>query len=139
MRRWVSFEARTHNPRERRNLTIANRTRHSAETLATELKSNWPWMKVEVGIATTDHDVIINATSLGMHPNDELPVDITDLSAETAVIDITTSPENSELPRAARATGCATMGGAPILVGQVGALMSYWLDRRAIVEPAVAG
>lgn len=58
-------------------LTIANRTATRAERLARDIAASHPTVTVAVAVAAGPpnpggHDVVINATSLGMRPGDPL-------------------------------------------------------------------
>ena len=64
------------------------------------------------------HEVVINATPLGMKPDDPIPVDVNRLEPGSVVVDIVNSPDPTPLCRAARARGCRTQGGRPMHEGQ---------------------
>ena len=60
----------------------------------------------------TDHDIVLNATPMGMKEGDPYPADVTKLNAEMFVGCVITAPAVSPLIAAAREQGCATMTGA---------------------------
>lgn len=60
----------------------------------------------------TGHDIVINATPIGMKEGDPYPVDVTTFNAATFVGCVITAPAVSPLVAAARAQGCATITGA---------------------------
>ena len=64
------------------------------------------------------HDVVINATPLGMKPDDPMPVDANRLEPGCIVVDIINSPAPTDLCRAARARGCRAQSGRPMHEGQ---------------------
>lgn len=64
------------------------------------------------------HEVVINATPLGMKPDDPIPVDVNRLAPGSIVVDIVNSPDPTPLCRAARARGCRTQSGHPMHEGQ---------------------
>jgi len=64
------------------------------------------------------HEIVINATPLGMKADDPMPVDANRLEPGTIVVDIVNSPDPTALCRAARARGCRTQGGRPMHEGQ---------------------
>ena len=64
------------------------------------------------------HEVVINATPLGMKPDDPIPVDVNRLEPGSIVVDIVNSSDPTPLCRAARARGCRTQGGRPMHEGQ---------------------
>jgi shikimate dehydrogenase len=73
-------------------------------------------------------DVIINCTSVGMHPNDPLPVDIKDIAPGTLVADIILKPVQTPLLAGASARGCATHQGPNMLEGQVDAITRFFFN-----------
>lgn len=64
------------------------------------------------------HEIVINATALGMKPRDAMPVDPNRLEPGSIVVDIITTPDPTPLCRAARERGCRTQGGRPMHEGQ---------------------
>ena len=64
------------------------------------------------------HEIVINATPLGMKPDDAMPVDANRLDSGSIVVDIINSPDATALCRAARARGCRTQSGRPMHEGQ---------------------
>jgi shikimate dehydrogenase len=64
------------------------------------------------------YEIVINATPLGMNPDDPMPVDPDRLEPGSIVVDIINAPDPTRLCRAARARGCRTQGGRPMHEGQ---------------------
>jgi shikimate dehydrogenase len=64
------------------------------------------------------HEIVINATPLGMKADDPMPVDANRLEPGTIVVDIVNSPDPTALCRTARARGCRTQSGRPMHEGQ---------------------
>jgi 3-dehydroquinate dehydratase/shikimate dehydrogenase len=97
-------------------VTITNRTRERAKTLAAELGCltiGWENRGAEYC------DILINCTSVGMHPNmDETPFEENWLSESTLVFDTVYNPENTMLLKRARLRGCATVSGVEMFVRQ---------------------
>src|SRR4029450_6773066 len=57
------------------SLTIANRTSSKAASLCARVREACPQARVGIGDASEGaYDIVINATSLGMRPEDDLPV-----------------------------------------------------------------
>jgi shikimate dehydrogenase len=108
------------------SLTIANRTAARAETLAAEVARAVPGTKVAAGPADpAGHEVIVNATSLGLHEADALPVDPNLLRAEMDVVEIIAAVEVTPLRRAATDIGCRTMGGRAMVDHQIEAQLRF--------------
>lgn len=71
-------------------------------------------------------DVLVNATSAGMHPRDE-ETPWPDARFDGALVyDLVYNPEETRLLREARAAGCDTIGGLPMLVAQAGLQYEWW-------------
>lgn len=64
------------------------------------------------------HDIVINATPLGMNPDDPMPTDAERLDPATVVVDIITRSEPTALLLEAQSRGCQTLNGHPMHVGQ---------------------
>jgi shikimate dehydrogenase len=110
-----------------RALTIANRTASRAEALVADVTKAVPGVEVGRGPPDpTDHDVIINATALGLHEADPLPVDPDLLTPEMAVIEIIAAVEVTPLRRAAIDIGCRTMGGRAMVDHQIESQLRFF-------------
>jgi len=92
-------------------------------------------------------DVLVNATSVGLHPDLEarLAVDLTGLRPATLVADTIPNPPRTRLLRDAGAAGCRTVDGLGMLVNQGVLGIRLWTgldpDRavmRAALEQALA-
>ena len=57
-------------------------------------------------------DLIVNASPMGMHAEDPLPLDLDGLTADSIVGDVVNSRELTPLLRAARARGCHVQEGS---------------------------
>jgi shikimate dehydrogenase len=84
-----------------------------AATLAAEVAAAFP--RVGVG---GPHDLLVNATPLGLAPGDALPFDATLLAPGVAVADVIPNPEVTPLVAAARAADCVTATGRDMFEGQ---------------------
>ncbi|MCA9049566.1 MAG: shikimate dehydrogenase [Planctomycetaceae bacterium] len=95
---------------------LSNRTADRAEQLAAEFSCaviDWEQR------GTAECDVLINGTSVGMHPNvDASPFDADWLQPSTLVFDTVYTPENTKLLRSAADRGCRTAGGLEMFVRQ---------------------
>jgi shikimate dehydrogenase len=63
-------------------------------------------------------EIVINATPVGMRPEDPMPLDPNRLEPGSIVVDIINSPDPTPLCIAARARGCRTQSGGPMHEGQ---------------------
>ncbi|OZI19173.1 shikimate dehydrogenase [Bordetella genomosp. 9] len=108
-------------------LTVANRTRARAEDLRQRILALHPGADVRVGTDDpSGHDLVVNATSLGMREGDALPLDVSRLRPEQLVCEVIMQPRETPLLLAARERGCAVHYGAPMLAAQL-ALMAEFL------------
>lgn len=108
------------------SLTLANRTRSKAEEIASRLAALFPDRQVTVGDADpTGHDLVVNATLLGMKPDDPLPVDPILLTPAMTVAEVVMKPETTPLLAAASAKGCTIHHGRHMLDQQVRLILNH--------------
>lgn len=101
-------------------LTISNRTRARSEELAQRLSQAFPTLPVALGVADpTGHDIVVNATSLGLAEADPLPLDASRLVPGQIVAEIIMHPRITALLAAAEASGCHVHHGLPMLECQL--------------------
>jgi len=90
-------------------IDIANRTLSRAEDAAkmvTSLVSGATSHGCETGaVDWSRYDMVINATSLGLHPDDSLPITLDSLSADCLVCDIIMRPKHTTLLQRAEQAG----------------------------------
>ena len=109
------------------HITVANRTAEKARQLIDRLAPSVPSVSMAVGGADPGgHDIVVNATSLGLHPGDALPLDVEALQPEQTVAEIVMQPAETPLLAAARQRGCRLHFGAPMLESQL-ALMARFM------------
>jgi shikimate dehydrogenase len=72
-----------------------------------------------------EHDLVVNATSLGLRDGDPLPIDARQLSAGQIVAEVIMDPELTPLLHAARAAGCRIHPGYPMLAEQLTLMMAH--------------
>lgn len=106
-------------------LLLFNRTIERAEKLNAELKRKLGFNAVQVFTHDPDLlrkelrncDLLVNATSVGMHPNEaEIPVPADALHRNLVVFDIVYNPVQTRLLKEAKRKGCKTIDGVPMLV-----------------------
>jgi shikimate dehydrogenase len=82
-----------------------------------------------------DADILVNATSVGMHPNPEQTlVNREWLKPNMAVMDIVYNPVETRLLRDAKSVGAKVVYGTEMLVFQGAASFEIWFNRPAPVE-----
>jgi shikimate dehydrogenase len=98
------------------------------EALAARLRS---YGQVPVTTGSADpagFDLVINATPMGMKPDDPLPVDTSRLAASTFVSDVVTQPAVPALIAAARALGCRTLTGIGMFEAVRDCMVDFYLQ-----------
>ena len=97
------------------------------EALAQRLKTNYPQIEVRTGSNDPiDHDLVVNATPMGMNEGDPLPMDVSRLSSETFVGEVVMKAETTAFLAAAQARGCRTQVGTDMLYEQIPAYLEYF-------------
>jgi 3-dehydroquinate dehydratase/shikimate dehydrogenase len=118
--------------REAGQLTIANRTGERAHKLAEEVGCR----AVEWGSRhTVLADLVVNATSVGMHPNvDETPLHHSYLKPGLMVFETIYTPETTLLVKEARARGCHVLTGVDMFVRQAALQFRLFTGKEAPME-----
>jgi shikimate dehydrogenase len=120
-------------------ITIHNRTRSKAADLVERVRRAYP--AIEVGLGTADasgHDIAVNATSLGLEPDDALSFDLTTVPPQALVAEVIMIPKMTPLLRAAEAGGHRIHYGTLMLDGQLGEMMDFFGLRATERQPAAA-
>ena len=125
-------------------LFLVNRTASKAEEIAGEIKKQFPSVKVSTGHPKTEIDLLLNATSLGLKPEDGSPLDEKQFSLKQAraVYDMIYQPAETKLLAAAKAAGCKTANGIGMLVHQGAQAFEIWTGQPApvaVMRRAVEG
>ncbi|MEM1540235.1 MAG: shikimate dehydrogenase [Candidatus Bathyarchaeia archaeon] len=116
-------------PNKARLLADALRKRFNRKVVGNSLLHNVlkNWIK--------DVEVLINATSVGMHPHqDETPVDKSLLRPELAVMDIVYNPVETRLLKDAKSVGAKVIYGIEMLVFQGATSFEIWFNQPAPVN-----
>jgi len=94
--------------------------------LAKRLKSHYPNLEVIAGSADpAGHDIVVNATPLGMKKDDPLPMGMDGISPSTFVGEVVMSEEMTPFLAAARAIGCEVQVGTDMLFEQIPAYLEF--------------
>jgi len=114
-------------------LFLVNRTATKAEEVAAEIQKQSPGVKVIVGYPKAGVDLILNATSLGLKPDDASPLDerLFSLNQTRAVYDMIYRPAETKLLAAAKAAGCKTANGLGMLLHQGAKAFEIWTGQAA--------
>lgn len=118
-------------------VTLANRTRDRAETLAQLL----PGLRVIDWTARSevlpDNALLVNTTSLGMKGNPPLEIDLDRAAAGSSVADIVYAPLETPLLAAARARGLRPVEGLGMLLHQAVTGFAAWFGTTPVVDDAL--
>jgi shikimate dehydrogenase len=117
-------------------LFLVNRTRSKADGLANEITARYPAVKTTVGYPAGTVDIVLNATSLGLKPNDSLPFDHAQFSLRQtgAVYDMVYRPAETELLKMAKVAGCRIANGLGMLLYQGATALELWSGQPAPIQ-----
>lgn len=113
-------------------LFLVNRTAAKAHSIAVEIGERFPKVKVAVGYpAAGPVDLILNATSLGLTPEDGSPLDETRFPVREAraVYDMIYRPAETPLLKSAKSAGCRTSNGVGMLLHQGARALELWTGK----------
>ena len=121
-----------------RHLTLVNRPKPALQALEQKLSPYAAVQAVAVGeddarrAAVQQADLVVNATSLGLLPGDELPLPAEWLSPHQAVYDIV--PHPTPLQAAAAERGCRAADGTAMLLWQGAYAFEKWFGSMPDTE-----
>jgi shikimate dehydrogenase len=109
------------------SIAIVDTDTAKADALAGRLRPAFPDVPVAgASSAPRDADLIINATPVGMRPNDGMPFALDPLAPDTLIGDVIVSNAPTALIRHAAASGCAWVDGKDMHSGQVAAIVDFF-------------
>jgi shikimate dehydrogenase len=110
-----------------------NRTAAKAAEVAKEVHRRWPEAQVTVGYPPGQVDLVLNATSLGLKPDDPLPFDRKHfvLKQAGAVYDMIYRPAETPFLAEARGAGLRVANGMGMLLYQGARALEIWAQRPA--------
>jgi shikimate dehydrogenase len=99
----------------------------SMEGLAERLKHEYPQIEVQIGSNDPDgHDLVVNATPMGMNEGDSLPMDVSRISPSALVGEVVMRTEMTAFLLAAQQQGCQIQKGSDMLFEQIPAYLEYF-------------
>jgi shikimate dehydrogenase len=134
----IAFQA----AQEVEELVIANRTSEKAEQLAKLLCKNFgnkvKGRKLSTKVLKEElktTDILVNATSVGMHPNvNRSPVPSDLLHSDVCVMDIIYNPLETKLAKDAKSVGAKVVSGLEMLLYQGAVAFEIWTSCPAPVD-----
>ena len=130
-------------------LVLVNRTLEKANALTEQLRPLFSgprvlgpsarieavaWDESAMRTQLADIDLIVNATSLGMNPNNPAPVPARLIAPHHIVFDCVYEPSKTALLRAAEEAGARGANGLSMLLYQGARSFSTWFNRDAPIE-----
>lgn len=124
------------------SITIANRRVERAEEMVSRIGAHarvTECIAVELGSdaeeAVRSADLIVNATPLGMKPDDDLPVPEDWLGPQQLVVDMTYGNGPTKIVSAARERGATALDGVGMLVAQGATAVDIWSESAQVRTP----
>lgn len=119
-----------------RELYLVNRTMSKAEGIAGEIHKRFPGIKAAAKYPEDKVDLVLNATSLGLKPDDPLPFDAARFSLKqtSAAYDMIYRPAETQFLAAAAEAGCKTANGLGMLLYQGARALEIWTGMEAPLE-----
>ena len=99
----------------------------ASESLAQRLTAQYPRLHVTIGSKDpAGHDIVVNATPLGMNDGDPLPVDVDRLAPSTFVGEVVMRQTITPFLRAAQTKGCPVQVGSDMLYEMIPAYLEFF-------------
>jgi shikimate dehydrogenase len=116
-------------------VVIYNRTQERARAIARRIGGEKTRVvPVLHQLDTEGFDLVVNATRLGLGPDDPPPLDFTKLSRAGAAMDLVYGREKTPFVRAAEEAGIRTTDGFEMLVQQGAASFQHWWGETAPLD-----
>jgi 3-dehydroquinate dehydratase/shikimate dehydrogenase len=108
------------------NITITNRTTSKAEDLSKEVQSDWIHWEDR---SAHGFDVVVNGTSLGMTPNEDVsPLEFEGSHLGLIAFDTVYTPEYTLFLRSAKTAGAQIVTGREMFFRQAALQHAHWFD-----------
>jgi shikimate dehydrogenase len=106
-------------------LRILNEASGPVEVLASKLRRQFPDLDISLEETFDDAGLLVNATSLGLHATDAMPMDPAKLPKDCAVFDIIAA-RRTEFMAAAAARGLKVVDGVAMIRHQLPLQTAFW-------------
>ena len=108
-------------------LTLFDSRPESARALAQRLAAHYPRLEVKTGSNDpAGHDLVVNATPLGMNAGDPMPMDVERIAPGTFVGEVVLKEEMTPFLKAVQARGCRYQVGVDMLFEQIPAYLEFF-------------
>lgn len=119
-----------------REIHFVDSERERVETLIAALSASFPSIVVGSDRAALRRaGLAVNATPMGLHAHDPLPLDPTLLPEGSALFDIIAA-RDTDLMAAAQARGLRVLGGRPMIEHQLAHQIAFWRGDPTQLEPS---
>lgn len=99
----------------------------SAQALGERLRQHYPQLEVRTGSNDpAGHDLVVNATPMGMNEGDPLPMDVSRIAPGSFVGEVVMKSEMTAFLAAAQARGCTVQIGSDMLFEQIPAYLEFF-------------
>ncbi|WP_137894894.1 ThiF family adenylyltransferase [Ramlibacter sp. 2FC] len=99
----------------------------SAQALGERLRQHYPQLEVRTGSNDpAGHDLVVNATPMGMNEGDPLPMDVSRIAPTSFVGEVVMKSEMTAFLSAAQARGCTVQIGSDMLFEQIPAYLEFF-------------
>jgi shikimate dehydrogenase len=118
-----------------RHLSLFDTSHGAADRLRRRLQKSYPELSVQTGSNDpAGYDLVVNATPMGMNPDDPLPLDVTRLDPATFVGEVIMKQEMTAFLEAAAARGCRYQVGTDMLFEMIPAYLDFFGFPAATAE-----
>ena len=108
-------------------ITLFDARAESANELGQRLRAHYPALQVTTGSNDpAGHDVVVNATPMGMNDGDAMPMDVSRIAPEAFVGEVVMKTEMTSFLNAAQARGCRFQVGSDMLFEQIPAYLEFF-------------
>ena len=116
-----------------RKIYVANRTSHKTTQLINFFQNKNKNLNLEFVdwknlVPTSDVDLIINTTSLGMNENESFEIDTYNLKEKVIFVDIVYNPKETQLLKLFKKEGFICMNGLSMLIEQAAVSFELWFN-----------
>lgn len=99
----------------------------ASETLAGRLSDQYPQLEIRTGSKDPEgYDIVVNATPLGMHDGDPLPMDVDRIAPTTFVGEVVMKQTITPFLKAAQDKGCPIQVGSDMLYEMIPAYLEFF-------------
>jgi shikimate dehydrogenase len=108
-------------------ITLFDARAESAVELGQRLAAHYPALRVTTGNNDpAGHDVVVNATPMGMNDGDPMPMDVARINPQAFVGEVVMKTEMTAFLKAAQARGCRYQIGTDMLFEQIPAYLEFF-------------